>query len=128
MTTQESRAREETGGAHLLARVAQGQSQLRGDGALPDAPLSREDEDDVPDAGQVSRLWLERQKGEGLGVSSVPAALCCPLTAATTHVLHPGPDTSKRSHARGVPADPRPNPLRPQRRPPPLGLEQGCCG
>lgn len=44
-------------GAHLLARVAQGQGQLRGDGAFPDPPLSREDEEDVPDTCQVSRLW-----------------------------------------------------------------------
>ena len=47
---------QEMGGTHLLACVAQGQGQLRGDGAFPNTPLSRENEDDVPDAGQVSRL------------------------------------------------------------------------
>lgn len=46
-------------GAHLLACVTQGQGQLGGDGALPDSPLSREDEDDVPDASQVSGLCSE---------------------------------------------------------------------
>lgn len=28
------------GGSHLFARVAQGQGQLRGDGAFPNTPLS----------------------------------------------------------------------------------------
>lgn len=46
-------------GAHLLACMAQSQGQLRGDGAFPDPTLSREDKDDMLDAGQVSRLCSE---------------------------------------------------------------------
>lgn len=46
-------------GTHFLARVAQGEGQLCGDSAFPNPALSREDEDDVLDAGQVSRLCSE---------------------------------------------------------------------
>lgn len=44
-------------GPHLLALVAQRQGQLRGDGAFPNASLSRKNKDDMTHTGQVSGLW-----------------------------------------------------------------------
>lgn len=45
----------------------------------------------MPDAGQVSRLWSERQRGGGPGVSFVPS-FRCPLTMVTRHFLHSCPE------------------------------------
>lgn len=74
-----------------------------------------------------------KNRGGRPGVS-VPS-FHCPLPVLTRHVLCPGPeravlrpapspDTRKRGHASGNPADPRPKPLLPQERSPPLGLNR----
>lgn len=39
--------------SHLAAAAGERKRHLRGDGALPDAALAREDQDDVLDAGQL---------------------------------------------------------------------------
>jgi hypothetical protein len=52
---------------HLLAYVAQRQGQLGGDGAFPDAALSREDKDDVLNTCQVPGLWGEQELGGWTG-------------------------------------------------------------